>query len=447
MKFKIILTIAIAIAAIRISAQIPSGYYDNANGLSGAELRQALHDIIDGHSSQSYSALWNDFISTDIKSNGKVWDIYSDIPGETPPYEYNFISDQCGNYAQEGDCYNREHTWPKSWFNEDYPMYTDLFHLMPTDGYVNGQRGNDPYGETRDPFWTSQNGSKLGISCFSTMTGTVFEPIDAYKGDVARNYLYMATRYYNEDAGWYQNELVDGAGFTPAGLGLILKWHNQDPVSQKEIDRNNEIYDIQNNRNPFIDHPEYAEAIWGDINTPPYFVDFLDNMTLIEGDNYSTTIHYGDDDISSVTVSLDCIFCNADFITVTPVEDGAVSINMDPTSGDAGTYSIAIMADDGTNDVANYSISLTIEAGNAISEFEKHFTLSPNPSKNTFTIQNNTERIINTISVYSVEGKLVETIKVNQSSNIQFGQDYSAGYYLIHVFTNDSMYSYKLIKE
>jgi endonuclease I len=447
MKLKVIFSIVLAIGIFRVSAQIPTGYYDNAEGLSGTALRQALHDIIDGHSSQSYSALWNHFISTDINSSGKVWDIYSDIPGETPPYVYNFISDQCGSYSEEGDCYNREHSWPKSWFNEDYPMYTDLFHVMPTDGYVNGQRGNDPYGETRDPFWVSQNGSKLGISSFSTMTGTVFEPIDAYKGDVARNYLYMATRYYNEDDGWYQNELVDGAGFTPAGLGLLLKWHNQDPVSQKEIDRNNEIHDIQNNRNPFIDHPEYAEAIWGNVNTPPYFIDFLDNMTLVEGDNFSTNIQFGDDDISSVSISMSCIFCNADFVSVTPVEDGVVNINMNPTSGDAGTYSLAIIADDGTNDAANYSISLTVEEGNSISEFEKYFTLSPNPSKNTFTIHNNTGKNIQSINVYSIDGKLIESIDINENSNVQFGQNYMEGYYIIHVLADQNVFTYKLIKE
>lgn len=447
MKFKVLFTIVLTISILRISAQIPTGYYDNAAGLNGTPLRQALHDIIDGHSSQSYAALWNDFISTDINSSGRVWDIYSDVPGGTPPYEYTFISDQCGTYQEEGDCYNREHTWPKSWFNEGYPMYTDLFHLMPTDGYVNGRRGNNPYGETRDPFWTSQNGSKLGISCFSTMTGTIFEPIDAYKGDLARNYLYMATRYYNEDAGWYQNELVDGAGFTPAGLALILKWHHQDPVSQKEIDRNEEIYDIQHNRNPFIDHPEYADSIWGNVNTPPYFITFIDNLTLTEGDTYSTSIEYGDDDISSVTISFDCIFCNADFITITPISEGVATVNINPTSGDAGTYSVAFTADDGVNETPNYTISLEIEEGNGIAKFDDYFTLAPNPSNNAFNLKNKSEERIQKINVYTVGGKLVEYVDLNNNSSISFGENYPAGYYIIHMQTENGAYTHKLIKE
>jgi endonuclease I len=446
MKFKVFFTIALTIAMLRISAQIPNGYYNSAEGLTGTELRQALHDIIDGHSTQSYSALWNHFLSTDVKSNGRVWDIYSDVPGGTPPYDFYFISDQCGNYSEEGDCYNREHTWPKSWFNEGYPMYTDLFHLMPTDGYVNGQRGNDPYGETRNPFWTSQNGSKLGISSFSTMTGTVFEPIDEYKGDIARNYLYMATRYYNEDAGWYQNELVDGAGFTPAGLALILKWHNQDPVSQKELTRNEEIYDIQNNRNPFIDHPEYAEAVWGEINTPPYFKSFIDDLTLTEGDNYSTTIAYGDDDIPSVTIDYTCIFCNADFITITST-DGVATIEMNPTSGDAGTYSIAFLAEDGINDAPSFTISLTIEQGNGIADFENYFTLAPNPSNQEFNLINNSDQSVEKVVVYTIDGKNVEIIDVNNNTNITFGKNYPAGYYIIQLQTNNQVYSQKLIKE
>ena len=132
-------------------AQIPNGYYNNASGLTGTPLQQALHNIIDDHTVVSYTSLWTHYQTTDVKPNGKVWDMYSDIPDGTPPYEFIFVSDQCGNYGAEGDCYNREHSWPKSWFNDVAPMNTDIFHVVPSDGYVNGQRGNYPYGEVAIP--------------------------------------------------------------------------------------------------------------------------------------------------------------------------------------------------------------------------------------------------------------------------------------------------------
>ncbi|MBU1369828.1 MAG: endonuclease [Bacteroidetes bacterium] len=245
-----------------ISAQPPSGYYDSAEGLYEEALRASLHNIIDNHNVRSYSQLWSDFELTDKKPNGKVWDMYSDQPGGTPAYEYTFFSDQCGNYSGEGSCYNREHSWPKSWFGDASPMYTDLFHLIPTDGYVNGRRSNYPFGEVGSASWTSTNGSKVGSNNTPGYGGTVFEPIDAYKGDLARGILYMTVRYYGEDSNWPGSAMTDGADLLPWAISLMLQWHEQDPVSQKEIDRNNDIYQIQQNRNPFVDHPEFAQQIY-----------------------------------------------------------------------------------------------------------------------------------------------------------------------------------------
>ena len=256
-------------------ADIPPGYYDDAQGLDGEPLRLALHNIIDDHIPQSYSSLYGHFQSTDAKSDGTVWDMYSDVPGGTPPYIYNFTSaDQCGNYGGEGDCFNREHSWPKSWFNEGMPMNTDLFHIYPTDGYVNGMRSNHPYGEVESTTWTSQNGSQRGNMNSYNHNGTVFEPIDEYKGDFARTYFYMSTRYYTEDSGWDDNDMVNGSNLNDWAVDMLMDWHLQDSVSQKEIDRNNAVYAIQENRNPFIDHPEWVGCVWGECdsgtaNLPP----------------------------------------------------------------------------------------------------------------------------------------------------------------------------------
>jgi len=252
-----------------ISAQsIPPGYYDAAAGKSGAVLKTALFGIIKNPQVDSYDGLWDDFWETDVRPDNTIWDIYSNI-------HWASASSQCGNYSKEGDCYNREHSFPKSWFNDAKPMYSDLFHIYPTDGFVNNRRSNYPFGEVDAPTYTSGNGSRLGPNVTDGYTGVVFEPVDEYKGDLARTYFYMVTCYEDKVVSWENydsngNQVLNGTTF-PAfedwTLELLLAWHLQDPVSQKEIDRNEAVYSIQNNRNPFIDHPEYVASVW-DQNQP-----------------------------------------------------------------------------------------------------------------------------------------------------------------------------------
>lgn len=250
-----------------VQSQIPAGYYDSAIGLTGTALRNKLHDIISaGYSEQSYSSLWTHMQTTDAKPNGKVWDMYSDNPTGTPAYEFTFGADQCGSYNSEGDCYNREHSFPASWFSDGAPMYTDLFHLVPTDGWVNNKRGNFAFGRVGSATWTSTNGSKVGSSNYPGYNNTVFEPIDAYKGDFARSYFYMATRYKDEMPGW-TSDMISGGDLSVWAKNLLIEWSNLDTISTKEIDRNNAVYGIQNNRNPYIDHPEYIDSIWGNTSS------------------------------------------------------------------------------------------------------------------------------------------------------------------------------------
>ncbi|MFH1689375.1 MAG: endonuclease [Candidatus Eisenbacteria bacterium] len=254
----------------------PPGYYDSAEGLLGETLQAALHAIIDNHIVQTYTYSWTAFRSTDDKPNGKVWDIYSDVPGGVPPYEYTFGVDEGGVGGIEGTGYNREHSWPSSWYGgEISPMYSDLFLLYPTDNYVNGQRGSDPYGEVDSPFWTSLNGSKKGNCTYPGYSGLAFEPIDAYKGDLARTYFYVTSRYYSEDAAWPGSAMTDGAEILPWAVNLLLEWHVDDPVSRKELERNGTIYTMQGNRNPFIDRPEFAAAMYvttgvGEMDEPAF---------------------------------------------------------------------------------------------------------------------------------------------------------------------------------
>ncbi len=275
-------------------AQIPAGYYNPAAGLSGEQLQVALYNIIKGHTVVSYTpGVWNAFYATDVRADAKVFDMYSDIPGGTPSYEYDFGSDQCGSGGGgfEGSCYSREHSFPKSWFNDTSPMNTDLFHIYPVDQYVNNHHSNYPYGPVASPTWTSMNGCKVGPCSTLGYTGTVFEPRDEYKGDFARSYFYMATRYENVIATW-KNFDPDGAvvlngtsypAFYPWYINMLVAWNNQDPVSAKEIARNDSVYKIQNNRNPYIDHPEYVAAIWSPTGPNGELTNHVTAFTALQG--------------------------------------------------------------------------------------------------------------------------------------------------------------------
>ncbi|MBN2730301.1 MAG: endonuclease [Bacteroidales bacterium] len=260
---KILLVFSFVLLLFPARAQWPAGYYDSAAGLSGESLRVALHDIIsNGFTSVSYTNLWTTYPLTDAKPNGKVWDMYSDIPGGTAPYEFTFITDQCGSYNSENDCYNREHSVPASWFSDASPMYSDVYMVLPTDGWVNNKRGNFPYGEVGTASWTSLNGSKLGTCNYPGYSGTVFEPVDSFKGDFARIYFYVAVRYKDEISSW-SGESFSGNNLIAWTENMMLEWHALDPVSTKERDRNNTVYTAQHNRNPFVDNPSWVYAIWG----------------------------------------------------------------------------------------------------------------------------------------------------------------------------------------
>jgi endonuclease I/chitodextrinase len=253
------------------NAQAPSGYYSSANGLTGAPLKTALSSIItNGHQDKGYTGLWTAYKTTDIDKNyendGSILDIYSERPSSNDPYNFSAVSDQCGTYSTEGNCYNREHIVPQSFFNEASPMRNDIHFVRATDGKVNGMRSNYPFGKVGSTTFTSLNGSKLGTSISSGFSGTVFEPIDEFKGDVARMVFYFVTRYQSQLSSFSSGNMLGSSAFPGLQtweLNVLLAWHNQDPVSQAEINRNNASYTFQGNRNPFIDNPNYVNQIWG----------------------------------------------------------------------------------------------------------------------------------------------------------------------------------------
>ncbi len=273
------LSLSLILISISAIAQIPGNYYDSAAGLNGYSLKTELHNIIStGYQQNSYDNLYTGYQTTDVdlyyENDGTVLDMYSEKPAGTDAYNYNHTSgDQCGNYNSEGDCYNREHLIPQSVYNQALPMRTDIHQVIPTDGKVNGQRSNYPFGIVSSPSWISTNGSKVGNYTTVGYNGQAFEPIDEFKGDIARAVLYFAVRYEGQVGNW-NFPMFDGSNdkvFTDWALDLLLQWHANDPVSQREIDRNNAAYNYQNNANPFVSHPEYAQLIWNpnpDV-TPP----------------------------------------------------------------------------------------------------------------------------------------------------------------------------------
>ncbi|MDP4277196.1 MAG: endonuclease, partial [Bacteroidota bacterium] len=172
-RFKL-LTLFVCLCCLTSSyATIPAGYYATVDGLSGKALKTAFFNVVKTHTVLSYSDLWTAFRKTDVRADGKVWDVYSNSTN----YVFGTDQDTGSGGNVEGTCYNREHSFPNSWFfgDKSAPMYTDLFHLYPTDKWVNGKRGNMPFGDVQVVTGYSANHySEWGTSTASGSTLTVF---------------------------------------------------------------------------------------------------------------------------------------------------------------------------------------------------------------------------------------------------------------------------------
>ena len=191
---RFILMLATLLAASQTAlAAAPGHYYTSAYGKSDEALMTALRDIIYNHTKVSYtSGLLRAFAVADTDDDGYIIDIYSNCRYST--------SDNGSSASHVGEGYNREHSFPRSWFGGEVdPMNTDVFHIYPTDIRVNSQRGNHPYGVcangTRLSYGNYVAKGKLGRCTYPGYTGDVFEPDDEYKGDLARSYFYMVTCY------------------------------------------------------------------------------------------------------------------------------------------------------------------------------------------------------------------------------------------------------------
>lgn len=295
-KMKKLYTLALYIATLTatLQASIPVGYYNTLAGKSGQALKNAIHDLAIQRTVHSYGSLWTYFPQTDCMpdDHSRVWDMYSD-------YTYYFSS-QLGSSTSG---MNKEHSVPKSWWggyteSQGYIAYTDLNHLYPSDATANGAKLHYPLGEVSrvdfDNGCTRTGSPKAGQGGGSSM---VFEPDDRYKGDFARTYMYMASAY--QDYQWkYTWMMGNGSWLTlnQWSIDLLLRWAREDPVSDKEKDRNDAVYRCQNNRNPFIDFPDLMEYIWGNhsgevftggddvIDGPPELISPVQNAEIYFGE-------------------------------------------------------------------------------------------------------------------------------------------------------------------
>ncbi|TFD99908.1 endonuclease [Jeotgalibacillus sp. R-1-5s-1] len=225
-----------------------SGYYADAEGLTGAALKQALHNIIDDHTEISYANAWDALRNTDEDPANRNNVILLYTGKSISKFENGGLVDQ----------WNREHVWPQSKgdFGTTMGTGTDLHALRPTDVTVNSSRQNLDF----------DNGGRIHPEAPDTFYDSdSWEPRDEVKGDIARMVFYMAVRYEG-DAGEVDLEVLDSVNVAGPYLGklsTLKQWHEQDPVDAFERNRNETIFsDYQGNRNPFIDNPEYVEAIW-----------------------------------------------------------------------------------------------------------------------------------------------------------------------------------------
>lgn len=279
MKKLYISFVLMACVAVGASAEFKAGYYNKMNGKSGAALKAAAKECVQSHQTLVYTDLPNYWQYSDVYPelvNGckRWWDMYSDAV-------YLIQRGQNGKSSFSANKMQREHSVPKSWWKDqtgsvEYtPAYSDMWNLYPSDGAANQAKLNYPLGLTASTSFdngvTKVGGAQTGYGGGSR---NVFEPDDEYKGDFARAYMYVATVY--DDINWVINYMYKKETYptlVPWAKEMLLQWCRQDPVDQKEIDRNNVVEQYQGNRNPFVDFPELAEYIWGTRTTEVFYVD------------------------------------------------------------------------------------------------------------------------------------------------------------------------------
>lgn len=277
MKKILLLAIGLAFVCTSADAVYKQGYYDKMDGKKKEALKAAAKDCVEWHTRLVYTDLPNYWQYSDVYPDlydgcKRWWDMYSDNIYLIRPGQ-NARSSFSANKMQ------REHSVPKSWWKKNgdveyTPAYSDMWNLFPSDGPANQAKLNYPLGLCKST--TFNNGvSKVGPAQtgYGGGSGNVFEPADEYKGDFARSFFYMAMVY--DDLPWVVNYMYRQNSWPtlqPWAYEMLLQWSRADKVSQKEIDRNDEVEKSQGNRNPFVDFPELAEYIWGTRTNEVFYI-------------------------------------------------------------------------------------------------------------------------------------------------------------------------------
>lgn len=438
-------------------------YYASADGKQGAELKTAMCGIIYNRTELDYDDLWTAYQTTDVHPDGdkagKIWDMYSNITSYDP------VNGSHAN-SSEGSGFNREHSFPKSWFGgEVMPMFTDLHHLYPVDGNINTRRSNNPYGETNGEDWKSANNfSKLGACTYPGYTGKVFEPADEYKGDFARTYFYMVTCYENELPTWVSSyssstdveEVLDGStypAFTTWTKNMLMEWAKNDPVSEKETNRNNAVYAIQGNRNPFIDYPGLEEYVWGTMTTTAFSYDnyvqpvYKQNVTMsfdptsasaTVGQNFTEptltttpaglTVTYSSSDTGVATV-------NASTGEVTLVAAGTTTITAtfagnDTYNSGSAYYTLTVSASGSTPVTGSGNYALVTDAS-TLAAGDKIIIVNTDAAKALSTAQNTNNRGATDVTISNntiTPGDAVQIVTLEKSGDNFLFNVGTAGY-------------------
>lgn len=455
----VVVVTSLLIASITY-CQSPAHYYDLVTGKSCADLKSTLKNIlVAAHHPRTYDELYMQYQLTDIKprevgtgSAYVIWDMYSDVPKAKDPYNFDPANNKCGSYAKEGDCYNREHSVPQSWFNSEAPAVSDYFQIFPTDGYVNGMRSNYPYGEVATAKWTSKNGSKLGSSAIAGISGVVFEPIDEYKGDVARAFFYFVTRYEDKIKSWYNNGNANKVflantfpSVNTAYLQMMLRWNALDPVSQKEIDRNNGGENFQGDRNPFIDHPEFANQIWnnkcpGLTTLPVTIISFTGNLI----NNFVQLSWLTENEINFDHFEVQRSVNGTSFTTIAQIQSTNkrnyfYRDDVQKLPARRLYYRLKKIDKDGQ---FSYSEIFSIHTPSNTS-----FAIFPNPASNTLHLQLANDAQIITVTIKDLAGKLLLNKEYNLSNNTLDVslQNIANGTYIVEVETESFHASQKII--
>ena len=263
------------LAACTLAVYGQEEYYRPVEGLKKAELKTALHELIQPETVLDYGGkgegyTWSGFAVTDRMPDGEsVRDRYSDIA-------------RTFNGLEAVPGMNIEHVFANSWWGHTVnEAYCDLFNLFPSDASANGRKSNNPMGVVDGEASFDNGVTRVGRSSSYRADSliTVWEPADQWKGDFARTFFYMATCYEDLQDEWQTKEgllVVQPDRYPtlrPWVSSLLLEWNEADPVDDIERDRNEAVYGIQGNRNPFVDYPQLAAYIWGDSTEHAFYTD------------------------------------------------------------------------------------------------------------------------------------------------------------------------------